>query len=148
MALMRVPYIDYGDEGSTFQVDVGDARTLVELEAFRVALVAITREGDQEAIQILEADIGGTNSGQSTDPLAQRENKWLFRYHRTSDADFKYTREQPLADLTNLVAGTEVIDLAAGVGLALKTEFELNVVDPIDASAVILDSVTFVARNL
>ena len=148
MALLRIPYIDYSDEGSTFQTDTIDARTDIEIEALRVAIVAITYVGDQEAIEIVETVIGGTNTGKSTNPEGQREKKWLIKYHRASDADFKYTRELPLADLTNLSAAGVEVDLGAGVGLALKTEWELNVADPVDASAVILDEVEFVGRNL
>lgn len=148
MALVRIPYIDNSEESSTFQVDVGDARTLIELEAFRVAVVALTYTGDQEAIRIAEEAIGGANTGKSLIPESQREKKYLFRYHRSSDAEFKYTRELPCADLNTLSSNGETIDLTAGVGLAVKTEFELNAIDPVDASAVVLDSIEFVGRNL
>jgi len=146
--LLRIPYIDNSFESSTFQTDVDVARTLIELEAFRVAIVALTYTGDQEALQIADNLVGGTNAGRSLVPESQREKKWLLRYHRSADADFKYSRELPSADLNNLDSGGEFVDLTVGVGATLKTQWELNVVDPVDASAVVLDSVEFVGRNL
>lgn len=148
MAKLRIPFIDYSDEGSTSDFPVGDARTVGELEPFRVALVALTYDGDQEALRIGEDAVGGTNSGKSTNPEGQREKKWLFHFHRTSDASYNYTREMPCADLTNLDSGGEIIDLTVGVGATLKTQFELNCVDPRDASAVTLTEVEFVGRNI
>jgi len=80
-----------------------------------------------------------------TDPLAQRENKWLMRYHDTSGR--KFTAEIPTADLAQLTLGTEFMDLSAGAGNTLKAAFEAVVVSPTDASAVVLDSAQFVGRR-
>lgn len=79
--------------------------------------------------------------------LAQRENKWLARYHDATTFK-KYTVSWPCADLTKLASGEEFLDLTADPGLALKTAFEAVVVSPDDSThAVVLDSVQFVGRN-
>jgi len=79
--------------------------------------------------------------------LAQRENKWLMRYHGTTLAQ-KFQASIGTADLLELPSGSEFLDLTAGDGLALKTAFEAIVKSPNDsAETVILDSVQFVGRN-
>lgn len=83
----------------------------------------------------------------ATDPLAQRENKWLMRYHDAVTYD-KYQVSVGTADLSKHMANSEFVDLTAGDGLALKTAFEAVVVSPGNsANAVVLDSVQFVGRN-
>jgi len=79
--------------------------------------------------------------------LAQRENKWLFRYHGNSTFQ-NFTVSYGTADLTLLESGEEYLDLTADEGLAVKTAFEAIVKSPNDASeTVTLDSVQFVGRN-
>jgi hypothetical protein len=87
----------------------------------------------------------------SADPapsqLAQRENKWLMRYHGTT-LNEKFRASIGTADLTQLPNNSEFLDLTVGVGLALKTAFEAVVRSPGDgAETVVLDSVQFVGRN-
>jgi len=78
---------------------------------------------------------------------AQRENKWLLRYHDAVTFQ-KMTRTIGTADLTELVSGSEFLVLTSGDGAALKTAFEAIVVSDFDAShATLLDSVQFVGRN-
>jgi len=79
--------------------------------------------------------------------LAQRENKWLLRYHDATTGQ-KAQVSIGTADLTELAGNSEFLSLAAGNGLALKTAFEAIVVSPFNSSnAVVLDSVQFVGRN-
>lgn len=86
-------------------------------------------------------------AGAAADPLAQRENKLLLRYHDAVEFQ-KFQVSIGTFDLTFLIANSEYVDLAAGAGLALKTAFEAVVVSPADsAHAVILDSAQFVGRN-
>lgn len=87
----------------------------------------------------------------SADPassaLAQRENKWLMRYHDAVTQQ-KFQVSVGTADLTKLMPHSEFIDLTAGDGAALKTAFEAIVVSPDNAAnAVVLDTVQFVGRN-
>jgi len=83
----------------------------------------------------------------ATDPLAQRENKWLARYHDATNFQ-KFSVSFPCADLSKLASGEEFLDLTAGVGLAVKEAFEDVVVSPNDSShTVVLDTMQFVGRN-
>jgi len=81
--------------------------------------------------------------------LAQRENKWLCRYHDTTNS-LPYKVSIPTADLSLLPDGSEYLDLAdSGVGEAFKDAFEALVKSPYDPThAIALDSVQFVGRNL
>lgn len=79
--------------------------------------------------------------------LAQRENKYLLRYHGNTLQE-KFQVSVGTADLTKLMPNSEFIDLTASEGLALKTAFEAVVRSPGDgAETVTLDSVQFVGRN-
>lgn len=79
--------------------------------------------------------------------LAQRENKWLCRYHDATTFE-KFQVSFGTADLSKHKANSEFVDLAAGDGLAFKTAFEAVVVSPNDsAHTVVLDSMQFVGRN-
>lgn len=79
--------------------------------------------------------------------LAQRENKWLARYHDATNFQ-KFSVSWPCADLSKLASGEEFLDLTAGVGQAVKEAFEAVVVSPNDSShAVVLDTMQFVGRN-
>jgi len=83
----------------------------------------------------------------ATSILAQRENKFLARYHGTTLGK-KFRVSFPVADLTNLMDHSEFVDLTTGAGAALKTAFEALVKSPDDGSEdVVLDSVQFVGRN-
>lgn len=83
----------------------------------------------------------------ATSDLAQRENKWLMRYHDATTFQ-KYQVSVGTADLSKHMANSEFVDLTAGDGQALKTAFEAVVVSPADSThSVVLDSVQFVGRN-
>lgn len=83
-----------------------------------------------------------------TNPLAQRENKWLVRYHDDSDgAPFRV--EIPTAKLSLLDTGTEFLNLAdGGVIAAFVAAFEAYAVSPDDPThTVTVDSIQFVGRR-
>lgn len=83
----------------------------------------------------------------ASSPLAQRENKWLLRYHDATSFQ-KASVSIGTADLTELTGNSEFLVLTSGNGAALKTAFEAVVVSPYDSThSVILDSVQFVGRN-
>lgn len=83
-----------------------------------------------------------------TDPLAQRENKWLVRYHDNTDGT-KFSVEIPTAKLSLLDTGTEFLNLAdGGVIAAFVTAFQNYAVSPDDPShSVTVDSIQFVGRR-
>jgi hypothetical protein len=81
------------------------------------------------------------------DDLAQRENKWLCRYHDATTYQ-KFSVSFGTADLSKHKPNSEFVDLATGDGAAFKTAFEAVVVSPADSShSVVLDSMQFVGRN-
>jgi len=83
----------------------------------------------------------------ATDPLAQRENKYLLRYHDATTFQ-KFTVSYGTADLSVHLPNSEFVDLAVDPGLAVKTAFEAVAVSPDDSThAVVLDSIQFVGRN-
>jgi hypothetical protein len=86
-------------------------------------------------------------SGPASSGLAQRENKWLLRYHDSVNG-VKYQMEIPNADLTLLAPNSEFIDTSLTVWTDFKTAFEAIVKSPDDDNAVVLDSAQFVGRNL
>lgn len=83
----------------------------------------------------------------ATSAQAQRENKWLCRYHDPVTYN-NYVLTFGTADLSKHIANSEFVDLTAGDGLAFKTAFDAVVTSPEDASRLgVLDSMQFVGRN-
>jgi len=89
-----------------------------------------------------------TGVGPAASTAAQRENKWLFRYHDETTFQ-KFQVSIGTADLAALPDHEEFLDLDdGGDGAALKTAFEAFVVSPSDPTHTVnLDSVQFVGRN-
>jgi len=87
---------------------------------------------------------------QSSDPLAQRELKWLLLY--SDDVTGKeYKREMPTAKLTTGAQGTllpnsEAANFAADLWIDFKAAFELVVISPV-GNPVTLISAVVVGRN-
>lgn len=97
--------------------------------------------------EVIESGVVQIAAIPATDPLAQRENKWLCRYHGNTLGQ-KFTVSLPTADVSLHIANSEFLDLTGGVGATFKTAFEAVVKSPNDAAeAVTLDSVQFVGRN-
>jgi len=85
------------------------------------------------------------NATVNTDPLAERENKWLVRYHDT--AGVKYSLEIPTAKLSLRSLGTEFLDLTLTDVATWVSAFEAIAVSPGDGSAVTVDSIQSVGRR-
>jgi hypothetical protein len=144
-------YRDYGNPGekSSFRLAVV-ALTAANLVAQQTAITGLWTAieaivlGNIAKRQVIVSDTSPDDT-EVTDPLAQRENKWLVRYHDTSNR--KFTAEIPTADLSQLTLGTEFLDISTGVGSTFRNEFEAVVVSPADSSAVVVDSVQFVGRR-
>lgn len=82
----------------------------------------------------------------NNNPLAQRENKWLVRYH--DSASTKFTVEIPTADLSLLDQGTEFADLTGTEMAAYVVAFEAYTKSPDDPTlSVTIDSIQFVGRR-
>jgi len=139
-------------ENASFTVTVNDitagniAATLTAWANFKSAvdgiILGVNRKDEIIAVR------SGTINTRAASNLAQRENKWLCRYHDVTN-NANYTVSIPTADLSLLPDGSEFLDLAdAGVGAAFKTAWEAMVKSPYDPShATVLDSVQFVGRN-
>lgn len=82
-----------------------------------------------------------------TDVHAQRENKWLVRYHDVGTNE-KFTVTIPCADLTLLADHSDMADMSTSAWVNLKAAWELIVRGPNDNNLTILDSAQFVGRNL
>lgn len=82
-----------------------------------------------------------------TSPNAQRETKWLLRYHAISTSE-KFVAEVPCADLTLLGFHIDMADMSGADFAALKSIWEQVVRDPNNNSLTILDSAQHVGRNL
>lgn len=81
-----------------------------------------------------------------TNPFAQRETKWLLRYHSVA-ALKRFVSEVPNADLSLLTPNTDLADMTGAEFAALKTIWEQVVRDPDDNELTILDSAQHVGRN-
>lgn len=86
-------------------------------------------------------------STRPTDPYAQREIKWLVRYHDNVTGQ-PLTVSIPGADLSLLDPGSEILDLTGTEAAAFVTAFQ-NYVRAGEGSdnAVIIDQILFVGRN-
>lgn len=145
MAVLRIPFIDASGETSSFQVNVDDAITDLNITALHGALLPLWIDGDQQSKLVVESLKDGTDAGKPANKLAQRENKFLFVY-RSSNGDV-LTREMPCADLTETSSDASTVDLDSGTGLAAKTQWDALVTDPA-GNATTLEEIRFVGRNL
>src|SRR5262245_34292412 len=135
-------YKDYSKETSRLRLFVTTltAANLVAQQALHATLFtkldALTLGLEQKETTILSSSV--VNVTPATNPLAQRENKWLLRYH-ASVSRKNFTAELPCANLTLLDPNnTDFIDKTQTAWTDLKSAFEAVVVDPDDGGAVIL----------
>ena len=110
------------------------------------AAIANLIKGNLGKSSTIANSTAGAGAGPSTVPEAQRENKYLVRYHDSAGRKFKC--EIPTCDLSLLPAASEFLTLTDTYPAAFKTAFEAVVVSPVDdASAVTVDSIQFVGRR-
>jgi len=115
------------------------------IDTLRTALDAISIGVDAKHVLTFERVVTSRNAASSK--LAQRENKYLIRYHGNTSLK-KFRASVPAADLSLLPDHSEFLDLTAGEGQAVKDAFEAIVVSPDDAAeSVTVDSIQFVGRN-
>jgi len=144
-------YKDYSKETSHLRLFVttltaGNLAAQVALHTTLFdALNALTLGLEQKRQTLLSKSI--VNVTPATSPLAQRENKWLLKYHNGTTRK-TFVAELPCADLSLLGNNSDFIDQTGAEWIALKSAFEAVVVDPDDGGAVILDDAEFVGRNL
>jgi len=142
---------DYSGEASSMSVPMTDltagnivAQTTLINNLFS-ALSAITLgEQQKQAITLSSIQVSGDLP---TDVHAQRENKWLLRYH-DSVTNERFVVSVPCADLSLLATNSDMADMSGSEFAALKTAWELIVRGPNDNNLTILDSAQFVGRNI
>jgi len=144
-------YVDYGTPGEKSSYSF----TIADLSAanFAATAGALTTLFTNIAALLIGSPVSRRTIAVSqevaaspvTDPLAQRENKWLVRYHDTSAR--KFTLELPTADLSLLDTNSEFLDMTGTEAAAFKTAFEAIAKSPADQSAVTVDSIQFVGRR-
>lgn len=139
-----IPIIDYSNEVSSVGIHV-DAPTDLQITAFFSAVNGVSLGTLEKSVLVEKTNKDAGSTTPPTDKFAQRELKWLCKY--TDNVTLlRYRFEIACADADLLVGNTDMIDLTAGAGLALKTAFQAAAVSP-DGNAVTLNSVEFVGRN-
>lgn len=121
---------------------------MVLMDNLRAAIAGVIagKVNIESRVAVVE-EIGATPV---TDKDAQRERKWLCRYHDSTTGD-RYTLTVGTADSAILATNSEDMDLDdAGAGLAFKTAFDAYVKVYVGGAlhATVLDSATLVGRNL
>lgn len=141
-------YTDYGGEKSAVRIR-GVELTSANYDAQIAASVAL-----QDTIAALVIGLKGQvqysnlfeiSGAKATDPYAQRESKWLVRYHDNVTGD-KQTLEIPTAKLALLGQDTEFLDLSGTEAANFKTAFE-GFAKSKNGNAVTIDQILFVARG-
>lgn len=146
---------DWSNEPTTSQVNIAPitvgtiVAVLAEITAYRTAVEGIVI-GETASDKIV-MDSTTYSAAAADSPLAQRENKWLVRYHGV-DNNKKWQVEIGTADLAadgRLIPNSDFADLTEAGMAAFKTAFEALVRPPdSDTSLVVIDSVQFVGRNI
>jgi len=143
-------YIDYTREKSTTRLPITTltAANLVAQMALVTTLLAAQAaltlgSADHSKVQLSATSGGGTPSGNVD---AQREKKWLVRYHDT--ANRKFSVEVPCSDLSLLALNSDFMDTTLAAFTDYKAAFEAVVKSPDDdAAGVTLDTIEFVGRR-
>lgn len=130
MGRMNLSYVDYNSEASTVSVrtanltQAGYDASITALNGLRDAIEAVTLASlSKQTIQAVENELAWVLP---VSQYAQRESKWLVKYQQADGVFGSF--EIPAADLTLLNGHTEVMDIAAGAGLALVAAVEGNVI--------------------
>jgi hypothetical protein len=119
------------------------AALIATLEAAQLALLLGT-----ESQTDLDFARVKTGASRPSSTLAQRENKFLVRYHDATTFQ-KFRVELPCADLSLLPAGSDFLVITAGLPATYVTAFEAVAKSPADPThSVIVDSIEYVGRNL
>lgn len=149
---VQYQFEDYSEERSSVRLSVVQltaaniAATEGQLTALETAMLGITLgELRQESVIWRRDEV---SVAPVVSALAQREIKWLVRYHDTVTGK-KYRAEIPTADLNGrLVDNTDLADNNNAQVAAFITAFQAVVRDPdTGLNTVLIDSIQFVGRN-
>jgi hypothetical protein len=140
-------YKDYNSEGSSVAVRTADMTaanfdaSVTAWNGLRDAIEAVTLASLQTVtfLAVVQEPMGALPVSE----YARRESKWLVKYQQADGVFGSF--EIPAADLTLLNGRTELMNLGAGAGLALRTAIEANVIGR-DGAAVSVIEVQHVGR--
>jgi len=152
--IMLRQYRDFSSELSAVRINVPAmtaltiATILGEIANMETSLDAVTIGVASESVITLDRTV--ISAALPASAFAQRELKWLVRYH-SNTLNHKFTLEIPTADPVGapLIPGTDLADLSVTPWTTFKTNFEIVAVAPDDdTDQVTIDSITLVGRNL
>lgn len=150
VSFIKQQFIDYSNEVSHVRLPVTTltganfATVTGQVSTLYTAIAALTLGNQKDTSLQANQNIGAPTP--PTSPDAQREKKWLVRYHDASNRRFSV--EIPCADLSKLATNSDQINPTDSAWLAFITAFEAVVVSPDDGSAVTVDGAQFVGRRL
>jgi hypothetical protein len=145
MTTLSVRFIDYSNEVAAAAVYVDDAITNGDATTLATAIDGLSIGTREKITKTLSTIL---DQGLTTPPankFAQRELRFVCKY-TDSITGKRYSFSIPCADANLVVGNTDLIDLTAGAGLALKTAFENDALSEL-GNAVVLNSVELVGRN-
>lgn len=147
MGQLNIPITDYSGEQSTASMPIADAETDLNITSLFDAVDGVTIGNLGQSKHVISADKDAGPGGNAASKYAQREMKWLCRYHDATTLK-KRTLEIGAAEAQLLASNTDFMNLAdAAAGQAFKTAFDATVKDPDTGNAVVLDSVELVGRK-
>lgn len=145
MTTLQSRFIDYSNEPSTVGVYVPDAITNADALLLNTAIAGMSI-GTNQRTSLVENRV--IFQGVNTPPnnkFAQRELKFLCRYtDNVTGKEYSFTI--PCADANLVVGNTDMVDLANGAGLTLKTRFDTHAISELD-NPVTLNSVELIGRS-
>lgn len=145
-----VTYKDYNAESSAASFPIptitnSNITTITpQLGSLETALAGVTVGRNAKETTLLSVVDNGDSP--SSDPLAQREIKWLVYMVDTVTGD-TLRREIPTADLSLLSNNSDLLDLTSGAGASLKAAIEAVAENPDTGNSVTVTQVRFVGRN-
>jgi len=151
ISFFKAGFLDYSVEKSAVSLPIttltagnftAESALLVTLSA---AIAAVTLGNlvseDIVASRLVNLGVAPTNVN------AQREKKWLVRYHDAVTLT-KYQAEIPCADLSILGTASDFADPTSTPYTDLKSAWEAVVRSPDDNNLTVFDSMQFVGRKL
>jgi len=149
MGKLNLTYIDHDSESSTVgvrTVDLTAANITAQLALQATLQSAI--DGIANGALKTRSVLAETEDFAASPPASgftQRETKWLVS--GVDSAGFSTTLEIPCADLALLPAGSGVLDISAGAGLAFADALEAVWISA-QGNPVTVNSVVHVGRNI
>jgi hypothetical protein len=153
ISFYSLSFVDYSGEKASMRLAITDlsagnvAAQAALLSTLNAAINAVTLMPESRTTVLFSDIVSGVAI--PSDPDAQREKKWLVRYHDAVNGQ-KFSVEIPGSDLSLLSTApqTDFMDSSLGAFTDLKTAFEAVVKSPNTvANAVIMDSLEYVGRK-